>query len=260
MDTDTFRALARSSPWLWSSVRLDREVVRRDARDTSFNAPARAWIRRPGRMRVEQPGQPAYAVDESADLGSNIAWFGATNDGSPWKAPTPRSPQDPLAPQPQRRDDDLVSVRPDGFEVVYDDPMHENYLWVAMLDPVELADGRTEDDGTLTHEAPVEFLQLTEVSFAGRASLEAVVRPTDSYDPRCSCCPLLHSEISDAYEQQAGAPPQPPMRYADAYRVVLDRATGICVSMHEVGGDDDGAGFDVTIGEVDVDYPDTLFG
>lgn len=254
MDTDTFRALARSSPWLWSTLRLDREVVRRDAPDGHV----RAWIRRPGRMRVEQSGLPSYAVDESAEVGSNIAWIGATSDGSSWEPPTPRSPQDPLAPQPQRRDDGLVSVRPDGFEVVYDDPMHENYLWVAMLDPVELADGRT-DDGEPTDDAPVEFLQLTEVSFAGRASLEAILRPTTAYDPRCSCCPLLHGEVSDTRDEQSGAPPHPPMRYADAYRVVLDVATGICVSMHEIGGDDDGAGFDVTIGEVDADYPDTLF-
>jgi hypothetical protein len=179
VEEETFRALARSSPWLWSSVRLTRTMVGRENVDR-----VRAWIRRPGLMRVEPDGGEPYTVDETrnAGRGRGAALYStapsrrrsiiarvlgrsalpaeyreldtvpgdyrsaADASGTENVEPQFRTPQDPLGPQPPRRNDGLVTVRPRAVSIAYDDPMYENYLWVAMLDPVELADGAQPDD------------------------------------------------------------------------------------------------------------------
>lgn len=255
MDADTFRAVARSSPWLWTSVALTHRLVD----GASSYDETKAWIRRPGRMRVEQVGRPPVLVDESHDPGAGRGFLVALSDpdAQTWEPPTTRFPQDPAAPQPERRPDGLVAARPTSFEITYDDPMHVNYRWVAMLDPVELADG-SDDDGPSPRRMPVEILELAETERRGRSTLDAVVVPNHTYDPRCACCPLLYSAITDAYED---IPAQviKRRRYADAYRIQLDRATGICVGMRELGGEQDGEGFEVTLHQVDAPYPDALF-
>ena len=48
---DAFAALARSSPWRWSTLRFTEGRVRPDARDG-----LRAWLRRPDAVRVETLG------------------------------------------------------------------------------------------------------------------------------------------------------------------------------------------------------------
>lgn len=335
MDSETFRALARSSPWLWSSVRLARTAVGRDDGEQ-----VRAWLQRPARMRVEPvtdggpesssrprqqgwaalppegsavpvdvgaagwrpyPGATAdaagsrpYLVDERNQLGRGRAVLTTVSAPGSQAAPPPRPvfryPQDQQAPQPVWRSDGLVARRPDGFDVVYDDPMYENYQWVAMLDPVELADGDEQDPdedlaSLLADVTPgghgerrgsrglpggeragndlppgVEVLELTERDFFGRPAIMALVRPTIHYGPRCACCPLLYSAVSVAIDRAEGAPALEPLPvFAETFRVVLDRATGICVQLRDVGGDHDGAGFDVEIEEVDAGYPDSLF-
>lgn len=72
---------------------------------------------------------------------------------------------------------------------------------------------------------------------------EAVLHPTDAYDSRCSCCPLLRSPQSAAREAEAGGQIAvvSDHRYADAYRVRLDVGTGVCVRTEQIGGDADGA-------------------
>jgi hypothetical protein len=47
---ERFRALARSSPWRWCSLQFVR--TRRPERDR-LAADVRAWLRRPGGLRVE---------------------------------------------------------------------------------------------------------------------------------------------------------------------------------------------------------------
>ncbi len=275
----------------------------------------RAWIRRPGLMRVEyiEPSsRPPYVVDERDDLRRGRAAMSVVLDpeavpdpgavpgvaprrgeeigryvplpqpeqeapqgsGLPQPAEFPASldpgapqaefpdPRDRQAPQPLRRPDGLVERRPDDSIGDDDDPMHQNYYWVAMLDPVELADGADlDDEPPATGERPtgVEILELQEADRLGRPTLIATVRPASAYDPRCSCCPLLFNDVTVAILREEGGPlPDPLPKFADAHRVALDRQTGICVSIHDVGGDADGEGFDVVIEEVDVDYPDAM--
>ncbi|PSL04677.1 hypothetical protein CLV30_105143 [Haloactinopolyspora alba] len=162
-------------------------------------------------------------------------------------------PLDPWAPQPLRRPDGLVSERPDDAELVYDDPMYDNYRWVAMLDPVELADG-TAADGPV-HDPSVrgvDVVDLVGTSRAGRETVEATVRPTADYDPRCSCCPLLFDRVAAGILLDEGGPSPARQAYPEAFRVALDVATGIVVSVRDLGGDEDGSGFDVTIHDADL--------
>ncbi|AYY14466.1 hypothetical protein EF847_18985 [Actinobacteria bacterium YIM 96077] len=280
VDPDTFRALARSSPWLWSSVAFTRTTVTRDGAER-----LRAWIKRPARMRVEPEHGDVHVVDERDQLGRNRGVFRAVStddhESIPQRRvpqPVYRVPQDPGSPQPVRREDGLVISRPDDVELVYDDPMYVNYQWVAMLDPQELADGALDgwapdgdvpDGAGVPGDVPaqdgacppgVEVLELERGELFGRAVLRAVVRPSPDYDPRCACCPLLHSEVSVAIDRAEGAPPLDPMPvFADRFETVLDVATGIVVRLRDIGGDRDGEGFDVEIDEVDADYPDAMF-
>ena len=142
-----------------------------------------------------------------------------------------------LASSPQ-----LPDIRPD-------DPMFQDYHWVAMLDRAELATCDVRD--------------LREVDHYGRPAWEAVLRPTDDYDPRCSCCPLLHSLESDQLEAEAGGLPapthEPDFQYADAHRVRLDVGTGVCVLTEEIGGSNAGSGHEALIEAVDEPMADELF-
>ncbi|MBB5786307.1 hypothetical protein [Jiangella mangrovi] len=237
VDEETFRALARSSPWRWRSVELTRRLVG-DA--ITADEEVRAWIDRPGRMRVVDHDGTEHLVDETpADRGlvlvsSSDDGSGDGSGGAPVEPSVVTVPLDPAAPAPERRPDGLVARRPSGVTVAYDDPMYENYLWVAMLDPVELSDG-------------VDVLSVEQVVREGRDTLEATVRPTAAYDPRCTCCALLIGEVSAELLRAEGGPDPEDRAFADAFAVALDVETGICVELRELGGDDDGAGFDVRI-------------
>jgi hypothetical protein len=226
---EQFRALARSSPWRWSTLRFTYST---GIRGRSWHV--RASIRRPDAMRVEgldgtvlQLEAPGFGVPRSAD--------GVVLDA-----------------------DGLVAVRPPRWEDPGDDDlMYTDYRWVAMLDPVELARGADDTDAW-----PVAIETLTAVEHHGRPAWEAVLHPTEAYDPRCSCCPLLFSAQSDRYEAAGGhsvLDREPGLRFPDAHRVRLDVGTGVCVYAQEVGGTYPGDGHDVRIEAVDVPMPDGLF-
>jgi hypothetical protein len=127
---------------------------------------------------------------------------------------------------------------------------------VAMLDPVELADGHDGQPGTSVE-------RLRAVDHRARSAWEAVVRPTASYDPRCSCCALLLSEAAARLQARAGGPgprdADPAFEVPDAHRVRLDVATGICVESEQLGGSRAGWGHDVRIEAVDGPMADDLF-
>jgi hypothetical protein len=193
---ESFAALARSSPRLWSTLRFtERRRMYDGVREL------RAWLRRPDLLRVE------------------------TLDGAVLQVV---------------RD---CSRRPDGRAL--DAPMYQDYRWVAMLDPVELA-------------ADVVVDTVTEVAHAGRPAWEAVVRTTPAYEPRCGCCPLLRSLEVDVREYGPRSEHVLDV-YPDAYRVRLDVGTGVCVSTDEVGGLTPGVIHDLRIEAVDEPMADDLF-
>lgn len=223
---DSFAALARSSPWRWSTLRFTVSWPG----DPWKPGRLRAWLRRPDRMRVE------------------------TVDGALLQVV--REPGRGPAPRPGLRPDGLVAERRRSWDHDLDDPMHQDYHWVAMLDPAELGDG--SDPGTGALLPALELEGVAEVEHAGRPAWEAVVRTTPAYEPRCGCCPLLRSREVDVAEY--GADPAHLLAgYPERYRVRLDAQTGVCVLTAAIGGEIAGRGHDLRIEAVDEPMPDDLF-
>jgi hypothetical protein len=239
---ERFRALARSSPWRWSSLRFVR--TRRHGRERR-DADVRAWLRRPDGLRVEDLDGHLLQIE----MGSAPRTVGLLTPEGGRELPLRR----PSSVAPVFGADGLVRKRPSAWDLDYDDPMFQDYAWVAMLDPVEFADG---DDGR-----PGTTLEgLRTVEHHGREAWEAIVRPTSSYAPRCSCCALLLSEVSDRRLAEEGGPGQETsFAFADAYLVRLDVGTGVCVHVEQLGGDRAGWTDDVRIEQVDEPMPDALF-
>lgn len=231
---DTWRALARSSPWRWRSLHFTR---------VNEYGTVEAWLRRPGQLLVrEENGRETLQSEpprsSSSELFSITSVVAEGVDGQPFDLPTH------VDAGPTLRPDGLVDGR-DSWDVDDDDLFYENYLWVAMLDPVELG-----NDTTLE--------QLRTDTIAGREVWRAVVRAEDGYYPRCSCCPLLWSEASDRLEHEScGEPFVPADTYPDAYAVALDVGTGIVVQLEPIGAERE-TWFAVTIQGVDKPMDDVF--
>ena len=208
---ERFRRLARSAPYRWRSLLLVGTWG-------PWVDPLRIGVEQPDRVRVERLDGSLLHEGRQGSLGASAV---LTSDG--------RSvPYVPSPPVPDLDEDGLVTVRGhpwDGPEI----PMWQDYRFVAVLDPYELAHG-------------VDVLEVRAVEHAGRRAWEAVLRPTGAYDPRCACCPLMRTRGTDLAE---GLEPLP--AYADLHRVRLDVGTGVCVQAREVGGPTDEQGHHLEI-------------
>lgn len=244
---DDFAALARSSPWLWSTLRF---TLHGRHAGGEF-PPVRARLRRPDLLRVEDEHGDLLQIVHEPRQTVGILTFDPGGESStrelPWAT-------DPDAPRPRARDDGLVIERPGGWSarLSYDAPMYQNYYWVALLDPVELADGTDRESGETC--AGTTISEVREVDHHGRVTWEALVTPTDQYEPRCGCCSLLRSAAGDELEWEKRLLDS----YPDAHRVRLDRETGVCVYSRAVGGDPVSE-HDVRIEAVDEPMDDELF-
>jgi hypothetical protein len=141
------------------------------------------------------------------------------------------------------RRDGLVELRPSDPGIEYGDPMYQSYYWVAVLDPVELSHHTVVTD---VHESVRR----------GRRTWWARVRADDGYDPTCSCCPLLWSEVSHREDASStGTEPTPPggTVFPEAYDVGLDVQTGVAVTVHPVGHASEHVGHSLELLEVDRD-------
>jgi hypothetical protein len=140
--------------------------------------------------------------------------------------------------------------RPERWDHDTDTAMISNYYDVAMLDPSELADGHDGGPGaTVAH--------LRAVDHHGRETWEAVLSPTAVYDPRCSCCSLLLSDLIEDAGFGLRAE-DPGFAYPDAHRVRLDVGTGVCVANEQLGGSRAGTGDGIAIETVDEPMGDEL--
>ncbi|WP_236829675.1 hypothetical protein [Blastococcus sp. KM273128] len=240
---DAFAALARSSPWRWSTLRFTVHWPG----DPWKGGRVRAWLRRPDRLRVETAGGDLLRAERTEP--ARVGLLGP--DGGSVRSTTWAS----QSPPPELRPDGLVAVRPDHPLLSYDDPMHDDYHWVAMLDPAELADPGPD---AAPGDAPLLVDAVTEVEHGDRPAWEAVVRTTPAYEPRCGCCPLLRSREVDVAEYDAD-PAYLLAGYPERYRVRLDVQTGVCVLTEAVGGEIAGRGHDLRIEAVDEPMPDDLF-
>lgn len=84
-----------------------------------------------------------------------------------------------------------------------------------------------------------------------------MVRPTEDYEPRCGCCPLLRTRRIDVLEW-GDHPGSVLAAYPDAFRVRLDVGTGVCVLTEQLGGRTPGAGHDLRIEAVDEPMDDPV--
>ncbi|MGY2065110.1 hypothetical protein [Blastococcus sp. SYSU DS0619] len=242
---DAFAALARSSPWRWTTLRFTVSWPGNPWQTT----PVRAWLRRPDALRVETPdGELLQAGRTSRPRIGLLTVGGGRTVELPW-------PLEDGAPAPVRRPDGLVAHRPSQGDLSFDDPMYQNYAWVAMLDPAELADPGLDAE---PDEAPLLLDTVTATEHGGRPAWEAVVRTTPAYEPRCGCCPLLRSRDVDLLEYR-DHPEHVLAAYPTAHRVRLDVQTGVCVLTEAVGGDVAGQGHDLRIEAVDEPMADDLF-
>lgn len=223
---DTFRALTRSAPWRWRTLHL---------RHTTPERTVEAWARRPHDLLVRDPRGQVHR-EHGWPYGSSGGGVGV---------PARRSPQDV---EPELRPDGLVARRPDDWWIEYGDVIWENYAWSAMLDPVELSHHTTLTD-------------LRSRQRLGRETWWATAAAEEGYDPRCGCCPLLRSAVSDRDEHDGDPTWQPrdPAAYPAAYDVAVDVVTGVVVSIAPVEGPDRFHTFEVELVEVDPDL-DHLFG
>ena len=241
---EDFRALARSSPWRWSTLRF---TARWTGQHPHGNRPLRAWLRRPDRLRVETvDGELLQVVRERRQHAGVYSTDGERTVDLPWAT-------DAGAPAPELRPDGLVARRPSSWQLSMDDPMYQSYFWVAMLDPVELADGL--DDERTVDVPGLDIDRLRAVQHAGRPAWEALVRTTLHYEPRCGCCSLLRDRRIDELEWGESTLDA----YPEAYRVRLDVGTGVCVLTEAIGGTNAGAGHDLRIEAVDEPMADDLF-
>lgn len=236
---ERFRALARSSPWRWSTLRY---VQKRDQSGRE-DSPRRVFIRRPKLARVEQLDGTLLRVHREPSR--TVTPLSRRGDAPSIVLPTASDVEVDLD------EDGLVRWRPGPFELDAAVPMVGNYYDVAMLDPVELADVGDDDPGAI-----VEDLRV--VDHHGRQAWDAVLRPTLSYDPLCPCCALLLSEALE--DSGLGLREENPgFVYPDAHRVRIDVATGVCVFNEQIGGTRSGSGHDIEIEAIDEPMGDELF-
>ena len=308
VEVEDFRALARSSRVLWRSVRFTM-------RDQPGSPWRRVWVRRPGAYRVEgldgqlvscgHDGPPVTAVGDWVVIEESDGRRAVPR--ASYRDPVPRTvfgwSQDGACVEPGTAQEALAAVaapgvvlRADGLVARLADrwtdsvPMVENYRFVAMLDPVELADGdpyaaeeggaaeeageageaeEAEEADELTGPPPpaLDVGELSAVQHHGRPALEAVVRTLPEYEPRCSCCPLLNGAVAYGLESQAYGGPLPGLAEpgsapdAHTFRVRLDRGTGIAVFVEPLDASRPRMGDTllVRIEAVDEDMPDALF-
>lgn len=215
---DDFRALARSSPWLCERAHF----TVRSPRDQDVEA----WLERPGTLRHRSGSGPVRTTTHAPDthLLTMLARVGVTTSSvetSLWGRDY----------EPVRRADGLVLERPSEVEAIgvhgsfdYDDPILGTYEWVAMLNPYELS-----------HD--VALTDVREVTHHGRTAWAARCVPEQGYDPKCGCCPLLWSLVSDRDEYGEDEDLSENV-YPVAYDVVLDLATGFFVHRAPVWSED----------------------
>jgi hypothetical protein len=240
---DDLRALARSSPWLWRTLRFTLQIKGRETYGTDR---LRAWVSRPHGLRVE-------------DVDGRLIQAG-------W-LPRPDEGMTELTEGPTLRPDGLVARRPEDWQgpFRYDDPMFSNYRWVAMLQPFELADGVERDDDGRQYGrwsptfSPIEVADGPRaVDHHGRSAWEAEVVTTPAYAARCSCCPLLGGDQA-AQNLAAEGWAHASVGRPTSWRVRLDRGTGVLVRLRELGATGAG-GWTMHIEAADEPMPRSLFG
>ena len=115
-----------------------------------------------------------------------------------------------------------VGAPPSSWSVRPLEPYATNYQWSAMLDPYELGQGVTISD-------------VRSEELFGRPVVAFVAHAVPGYDPVCSCCPLVFSEVSERLEHGDGWRARTG-ELPDGVDIALDLGTGVVVSSRDRGG------------------------
>lgn len=232
----TFRNLCRSSPWKWQSLRfeyVDRSAADRpnldpgrpDAQNPDPDNTVRAWLRRPGALRLESAD--GVVLHSTTGINDSKDGFYVSSTRKSWLLP-------PQLVTPVYDDGGLVRRRP---EAAYGEPCFGNGRFAAALDPVELA-GNSPVPIEFPNLNAVELGPVSSVDHQGRTALEAVVIPNAAYRPSDPGAPLCR-------------PGRNLMR--------IDVGTGVCVSSRSLENDSPGFGHWIRILAVDEYMLDDLF-
>lgn len=201
--------------------------------------PVRVTVGRPGRLRVARvDGTVICEVDEPATAPGRVSWFGLGGGGA--GAPDQRPRPFVWDSEPQRDSDGLVVARASWAEVDDGEVLFSSYRFPAAMDPKELASG-------------VRLVEVTERVWRGRLVWEAIAIPGPSYEPRCTCCPLLPGTVAYAlFESECGDDATGPPRALpeEEFFVRLDVETAVCVHVSRLDGTDPRARLDVAIEQV----------
>lgn len=193
-----FRALARSAPWLSTSLQFQVQVPEHYAKpDEGLEGQLTAILRQREAIAVRSAeGQLVYQKEKfTADR--SRGYVAATN--SSWKLPASLT-------SPVYTSDHLILRRPQisGFNGLL--PLEH---WEPMLDPVELA-GTEPAAHDLAFDHPTYIHELAEITHGNRPALAAVLTAGHNYQPALASCPLVPAGTRTL--------------------VVLDLATGVCLS------------------------------
>lgn len=218
--SSTFRNLCRSSPWKWTSLRF--EYLERPGTGANM---VRAWLRRPGALRLETPDGILLHSTTGINDSRDGLYISATRKS--WLLPA-------HLVTPVYDGVGLVRRRP---EAAYGEPSFGNSRLAAALDPVELA-GNAPVPMEFPDSNPVEVDEVREVEHEGRTALEAIVRPGRNYAP---------------------ADPADPLAHPGRTLVRVDAGTGVCVSSQSLDGENSGTGHWMKILAVDEYMLDDLF-
>lgn len=233
---EDFRALARSSPWRFTTLHV---TAHRPVTDPDGSPAVEAWLDR-SRSHLTVRTERGVEVATGVPYTTTTHVVSVDHQEPVHEDPAAASPD--RAGEPVLRADGLVASRPEGWAFDHGDPMWHDYQWTAMLDPEELSHG-------------VEIDEVTATTHLGRLTWSARCRPLlgrelddggwddDGYDPRCGCCPLLDSLASRIPEYGAdGAARMSEAEGKDpptTYLVHLDVGTGVVIditSLDEAGG------------------------
>lgn len=224
ISAESFRALCRSSPWKWQSLRFQLRPAHPDARFIN------AWLRRPHALRVESAD--GTLLHGTAELNDSKDTLFTSGSRQPWLLPA-------YLVTPGYDDDGLVRRRP---EAAYGEPGFgfdeiSAAHFSAWLDPVELA-GKAPVPLDFPFSNVAEPEAIGVVDHEGRQAWETVLRPNPSYTPCYAQAPLLF-----------------PGRTA----IRIDTGTGVCVASQSLDGETAGLGHWLKILAVDEYMLDDLF-
>ncbi|ACL39238.1 conserved hypothetical protein [Pseudarthrobacter chlorophenolicus A6] len=220
-----FRSLCRSSPWKWQSLRFEYWDEPFDAAPAPGASLVRAWLRRPGALRLESP--EGLVLHSTTGINDSRDGLYVSSTRKSWLLP-------PHLVSPVYGAAGLVKRRP---EAAYGEPGFGNGRFSAALDPVELA-GNSPAPLEFPGSNPVQVADVRTLDHEGRPAVEAVVVPTPAYQPWDPAAPLC---------------------LAGRTLVRVDLGTGVCVNSRSLELETEGYGHWLRILGVDEYMLDDLF-